>query len=207
MTDNSRIGRPGFSQAWLLAKRAQSAVSKEEAQVLWDAALSCPKEVVEVGSWHGRCAVLLAHAVASQGGRVTTIDPFDGTVGVGGTHFDSSNRRILQSNLRRLAPPGVVTHLPVPSVEAAAAWEGRPVSLLWIDGDHTLEGVRADVEAWTPHLADYARFAFHDVDMDGPGAVVEELLGAGWESVGSAGCLRVLRRPVVRCPGALAGRQ
>lgn len=47
------------------------------------------------------------------------------------------------------------------SAEVAAVWEG-PVDFLFIDGDHSYEGVRADVEAWFPKLSSGALVVFHD---------------------------------------------
>jgi predicted O-methyltransferase YrrM len=38
----------------------------------------------------------------------------------------------------------------------------RPVGLLWIDGDHSLEGTRRDFEAWEPYLQPGGVVAFHD---------------------------------------------
>ncbi len=39
----------------------------------------------------------------------------------------------------------------------------RPIELLFIDGDHTLEGVRRDLELYAPLLADDGLVAFHDI--------------------------------------------
>jgi hypothetical protein len=38
----------------------------------------------------------------------------------------------------------------------------RPVGLLWIDGDHTLDGVRRDFESWERFLQPGGVVAFHD---------------------------------------------
>ena len=54
------------------------------------------------------------------------------------------------------------------SVEVAARWKRGPVSLLWVDGDHSLTGVQADVAAWTPHLAPDAPIVLHDSHFPGP---------------------------------------
>jgi len=55
------------------------------------------------------------------------------------------------------------------------SWDGPPVGLLFIDADHTYEGVKGDIEAWEPHLARRAWVCFHDYnkgrkeEMDYPG--------------------------------------
>jgi hypothetical protein len=62
------------------------------------------------------------------------------------------------------------------SEAAAAAWS-RPVSLLFIDGDHEYESVRQDFELWRPHLLPDAVVALHDTFVvPGPERVARELL-------------------------------
>lgn len=39
---------------------------------------------------------------------------------------------------------------------------GSPIDLLFIDGDHTFRGCKADIDAWTPHVRIGGRVAFHD---------------------------------------------
>ena len=41
-------------------------------------------------------------------------------------------------------------------------WTGPPVGLLYIDADHSYDGVRADWDAWKPHLAPDAVVVFDD---------------------------------------------
>jgi MMP 1-O-methyltransferase len=74
----------------------------------------------------------------------------------------------------------------------------RPIGLLWIDGDHTAEGVRRDFSSWEPFLRPDAVVAFHDVhDPDGgPAQLVESLCADGsWETVATVDSLAALRRP------------
>ena len=48
------------------------------------------------------------------------------------------------------------------AVEDAAVEWSRPISLLWIDGDHEYESARSDFKLWEPHLRPDAVVAFHD---------------------------------------------
>jgi hypothetical protein len=74
----------------------------------------------------------------------------------------------------------------------------EPVGLLWIDGDHSYEGVRRDWEAWRRHLVDGALVAFDDsVDETiGPYRLISELLEvkelATIEKVGKITAFRLL---------------
>ena len=60
------------------------------------------------------------------------------------------------------------------STTAAQVWKERrmpQIYLLFIDGDHSYQAVRADLEAWEPHLAINATILFHDADETSPGVL------------------------------------
>lgn len=48
---------------------------------------------------------------------------------------------------------------------------GKKVNVLFIDGDHTYEGCRKDIENWYPQMADNGVMLFHDCDETSPGVV------------------------------------
>jgi len=54
-----------------------------------------------------------------------------------------------------------------------AGWDGKPIGLLFIDGDHTVEGVALDWLTWAPRIAPGGIVAIHDSDMDGPKGLVD----------------------------------
>lgn len=73
------------------------------------------------------------------------------------------------------------------SRELAPGWN-RPIRLLWIDGDHTYRGAKADIDLYRGHLVPGAIVALHDVlhSFEGPVRVfAEELLGS--DQFGPAG--------------------
>ncbi len=41
-------------------------------------------------------------------------------------------------------------------------WEREKIDFLIVDGDHSEEGIRGDIESWTPHLNSNAIIFFHD---------------------------------------------
>ena len=69
----------------------------------------------------------------------------------------------------------------------AREWKD-PIRFLWIDGDHTYEGAKVDVDLFKPYLADGAIVAMHDVLGTFEGALrvfVEEILDS--DDFGPAG--------------------
>jgi hypothetical protein len=73
------------------------------------------------------------------------------------------------------------------STEVASSWN-RPIRLLWIDGDHSYEGVKKDLEGFFLHLVPLGVVAFHDALNAFPGPIrvfVEDVLRS--DQFGSAG--------------------
>jgi hypothetical protein len=58
------------------------------------------------------------------------------------------------------------------SVEIAKTWSVfLPISILFIDGDHSYEGCKRDIEAWYPHMKPSGIIFFHDHDESSPGVI------------------------------------
>lgn len=53
------------------------------------------------------------------------------------------------------------------------------VDVIFIDGDHSYEGCKADIDAWYPKMARKGVMLFHDADETSPGVVraIEEFAG------------------------------
>lgn len=60
----------------------------------------------------------------------------------------------------RFAPR--LRHIDLPSVDAAKEIEDGSLDIVFIDGDHTYEGCKADIEAWFPKIRDGGWIAGHD---------------------------------------------
>lgn len=54
----------------------------------------------------------------------------------------------------------------------------QPVNVLFIDGDHSYEGCKADIDHWYPQMAKNGVMLFHDADATSPGVVqaIEEFV-------------------------------
>lgn len=153
--------------------------------------------IVEIGSFRGKStAHLAAGAKAGGGAKVHAVDPWDLPGNVYGKHgFTAPEvREDFERQLRACRLWSQVTPHRAFSVDAAASWNGPRIGLLFVDGDHDETAVRADVEAWHPHLADRHVLAFDDYDTPrnpGVASVVHSLEGYTVEIV--AGHLAVLR--------------
>jgi predicted O-methyltransferase YrrM len=54
------------------------------------------------------------------------------------------------------------------SIRAGSGWEGGPIDLLFVDGNHSYDYVRSELEAWEPHLTSGATIVFHDYGTGHP---------------------------------------
>ena len=120
--------------------------------------------IVEIGSYHGKSTVLIAHASQAAGReKVVAIDPKKGGA------IDEFHR-----NLARAGVTSHVTPIVATSDDAAEKWQG-PIRLLWIDGAHSYEQVGRDFRNWTPFLVEDGIVAFHDTyEWEGVRRVIDE---------------------------------
>ncbi len=171
---------------------------KDELLALYELGKNAPASgaIVEIGSFHGSSAVALA--LGSRKGnllRVYSVDPYEPFAPPGERRkFGPHDRIPLMKNLLRAGVVEDVWLINLPSTAAARAWNG-PISLLWIDGDHSYQGVRGDLDAWLGHVSREGFIAFDDALDGGPFQVIEEAVKDGrLERVTMHGKIAVLRR-------------
>jgi len=83
------------------------------------------------------------------------------------------------------------------SSECFAERWSEPVALLWIDGDHSYEGVSRDFACWSPHLLPGAAIAFDDATDPrlGPHRLIGELAASRrFEEIARVGKIVVMRQ-------------
>lgn len=157
-------------------------LAREEAALLLDLAAAVParEAVVELGNYRGRSTVALAlGSRAGAGAQIYSVDPHVEFTGPRGGHFGRADQAHLYANLARTGVGAWVSVVGLDSRRVAGAWDGPRVGLLFVDGDHRYESVRADFEAWRPHLAPGARVAFDDCDFADVARLVAERCAAG----------------------------
>ena len=152
--------------------------------------------IVEVGSYRGRSTVALARGSAyGREAPVFAVEPHEPFVGVRGGEFGADDRGAFFRNMLRTGAYRNVRLLNISSEVLVPGWR-FPVALLWLDGDHSYDGVRRDFDAWQPHLLRGCDVVFDDTDDPdlGPYRVVQELLEEGWAEVGRVDRVVHLRR-------------
>ena len=110
--------------------------------------------LVEIGVMHGATTALLRRVMAPEG-VVTGIDRHPP-----GKLFVSFERLVARHELAR-HPRGRAVLLRQWSHEAARNWTA-PIDFLFIDGDHSWNGIAADWRDWTPHVVPRGLVALHD---------------------------------------------
>lgn len=154
-------------------------ISSEEAERLMDLAsrISAENVIVEIGSYKGRSSIALAFGTMQKNGnRVYAVDPHVEYTGILGAVFGPGDQADLYKNIVEAGVGKVVTVVSLHSVCAAKSWTNQNIGLLWIDGDHSYNGVRADFEAWEPYVVKNGIVAFHDSQVDGVKKLIEELV-------------------------------
>jgi predicted O-methyltransferase YrrM len=121
-----------------------------------------PRAVLEIGTANGGTFFLLAR-VADPEAILVTIDLPLGDFGGGYPRWRAPLYRRFASRRQRAVPMLADSHDPATFVGVHSLLEDRKLDLLFIDGDHSYEGVRRDYELYGPLVAPGGVVAFHDI--------------------------------------------
>ena len=184
----------------------------DEAAALHDAATAArPGCWLEVGTYCGRSTVHLGGAARTAGAHLVTVDHHRGSEEnqPGWKWHDASlvdphtgRLETLPSLRRTLWDAGLdqdVTAV-VGSTQQVGRWWSTPLTLLFLDGNHTEPVAQHDYEVFARHLVAGGLLLVHDVferPEDGgrpPWNVYQRALREGFLDVSTTGSLRVLRR-------------
>jgi predicted O-methyltransferase YrrM len=118
-----------------------------------------PRRVLEIGTWRGGTLYLLAWA-SGPGARLLSLD----VRRLGPLHRLLIGR--IATRGRTVVLRSADSHAPETRAQVAAFFGGDALDLLFIDGDHSYEGVREDYELFSPLVRPGGLIAFHDI-VDG----------------------------------------
>ena len=185
-----------------------------EGRALYDAALARAPlgSCLEIGTYCGKSAVYLGTACRAAGGVLFCVDHHRGSVEnqPGWEWHDPETwdaaagamdtLPFLRATLRRAGLEDTVVPVVGRSAMIARVWT-TPLSLLFIDGGHTMEAALGDYRGWTPHLMVQGVLAIHDVfpdPADGgrpPFEIYQRALASDlYEEIAAVKSLRLLRR-------------
>jgi len=197
-----------------LIQHTKGFLEKEEGDHLYRVALAAAPlgPCLEIGSYCGKSTVCIGTACREAGQVLFSVDHHQGSEEQqpGQEYFDPElfdpvagridTLRCFRDTLARAGLEDTVVSIVCRSELAARAW-GTPLSLVFIDGGHSLETVSADCRNWSPHLMPGGWLMFHDVFPDpskggqGPYQVYRQALDSGLlEEHSGVASLRVLRK-------------
>jgi predicted O-methyltransferase YrrM len=123
-----------------------------------------PARVLEIGTGRGGTLFLLSQ-VARDDALLVSVDA-PGTSGFGSQPEYIDRRRLYESlgrGRQRVVFVAADSHLPETRAHIEHIFAGRPLDLLFIDGDHSATGVDADFRMYSPLVREGGLVAFHDI--------------------------------------------
>jgi predicted O-methyltransferase YrrM len=211
------------TRAWTAFTEATGFMPDDEARALYAAALDGAEvgPLLEVGTYLGKSAILLAAAARARGRKLITVDHHRGSEehqrgweyhDPGLVDPESGLIDTLPGARRTLAAAGVerdVILIVGRSSEVAGLWS-TPLGFVFVDGGHTDEAAQADYEGWARFVAPGGLLAIHDVFPDpadggqAPYRIYLRALESGGfaedAALSGVGSLRVLRRIAAAAP-------
>lgn len=120
--------------------------------------------ILEVGSWKGRSTRAMADNLP-VGGVLYAVDTWKGqlTQEVHQKEITAHEEGWLLAEFKRnLSGLNNVVTIQMTSLEAANKFRGESFDMIFIDGSHDYEDVKADILAWLPLLSPGGVFCGHD---------------------------------------------
>jgi hypothetical protein len=157
-----------FETALTAVDGVEGWLSDGQARRLYERAAAVPPggRIVEIGSYRGRSAIVMANAVGGAGVELVAIDPHAGNDRGpqeihGSADEGEADNRAFQANLSRAGVVDAVRHVRLPSQEALGSLEG-PIDLLYVDGAHRLGPATDDIARWGARVRPGGSMLVHD---------------------------------------------
>jgi predicted O-methyltransferase YrrM len=153
-----------FQAALQAADGVEGWLTAEQARRLFERA-SDARRIVEIGSFRGRSAIVMAKA-APPGAELVAIDPHAGSdrgpqeIEADATRGEEDTRAFL-ANLGRAGVAERVRHVRLPSQDALGEVAGE-LDLLYVDGAHRYRPARDDLARWGERVRPGGRMLVHD---------------------------------------------
>lgn len=191
-----------FAQTFADVADVHGWMTEAQAQRLWDRAteLTVPARIVEIGSYHGRSAIVFGRA-AAEGVEVIAIDPHAGNdrgpQQIHGAHDEGqADHEVFLANLAAAGVADRIRHVRQPSQEAHDDVPGE-IDVLYIDGAHRYVPARDDIRDWGARVREGGTLLIHDSfsSVGVTAALLTQLFFSGrYRYIGRAGSMTEYRR-------------
>jgi cephalosporin hydroxylase len=153
-------------------------IEEELARLLRDVRGLRPITVLEIGTCHGGTLYLWTR-LAQPDAMIISIDMPGGKFGGGYSSRHAAMYRRFARDKQTLKLIRADSHAPSTREEVDRVLMGRKVDFLFIDGDHTYDGVKMDWMMYSPLVRAGGIIAFHDVAGDYGDTQVKKF----WDSI------------------------
>jgi predicted O-methyltransferase YrrM len=154
-----------FSYGGISAQSWQ--ISSEIAGLMRTLEAEPPRTVLEIGTANGGTLFLLTR-VAAPDARLVSIDLRHGQFGGGYPAWRAPLYRSFARDAQRVELVVGDSHEPRTREHVNRLLDGRALDLLFVDGDHSYEGVKQDFADYAPSVRPGGLVAFHDIVPSGP---------------------------------------
>ncbi len=143
-----------------------------------------PKVVIEIGTAQGGTLFLFCR-VASQDATIISIDLPGGSFGGGYPWWRIPLYKAFRSPKQELHLIRADSHCKATLEQVSQILNGKKVDFLFIDGDHSHDGVRMDFEMFSPLVKNGGLIAFHDIVLHPPETGCE--VSKFWDEIKQSG--------------------
>ncbi len=160
----------------------------DEVEALMDVAKLIPEDGTMINIGAGAGTSSLAVAESRPDVNIITVDISEGGP-FGG--FENELNAFKNAKMEKLLPEQLLGD----SKKIGHEWDRDKVDFVFVDGDHSEDGVRGDIEAWVQHIKDGGIIIFHDYSpKTWPKVmkVVDEMMN-GYESILEIDTLKAFR--------------
>lgn len=140
-----------------------------------------PQVVVEIGTWNGGTLFLWTR-IASEDAHLVSIDLPGGQFGGGYAGWRVPIFRSFARGRQKLDLLRVDSHSTSTVEQIKRLLNGRTIDFLFLDGDHTYDGVKKDWDLYSPMVTQGGVIAFHDVASSYDNTQVKRF----WDGIKSA---------------------
>lgn len=155
---------PSFDQAFAFTRKHVGLTQHDdEIRWLWELVRAeAPRSVLEIGLDRGGTLFLWTRAAAPDAHLISMDTRPSGRLGQC-SPFALTRRRFARPSQRVDLLLGTDSHLRSSRTRVEEMLDGAPIDFLFIDGDHSFEGVAEDFRLYSPLVRPGGVIAFHDI--------------------------------------------